>query len=38
VYVTGTFNDWKQKIRMMKDLDDSDFTTIIDFSAGLTMF
>ncbi len=32
VHVTGTFNNWKKKIRMAKS--ESDFTTIIDFPPG----
>ncbi|TPX51195.1 hypothetical protein SeMB42_g01981 [Synchytrium endobioticum] len=32
VYITGTFNNWKQKIRMFKS--NADFTTVIDMPPG----
>lgn len=34
VHITGTFNNWKQKIRLTKSK--SDFTTVIDMPAGMT--
>ncbi|KAL3899267.1 MAG: hypothetical protein SGCHY_002166 [Lobulomycetales sp.] len=34
VYVTGTFNDWKQKIRLQRDVEDSDLSTIVDLQPG----
>ncbi|TPX32995.1 hypothetical protein SmJEL517_g03967 [Synchytrium microbalum] len=32
VYITGTFNNWKQKIRMFKS--NADFSTVIDMPPG----
>ncbi|KAJ3416359.1 Protein kinase, AMP-activated, beta [Chytridiales sp. JEL 0842] len=34
VHVTGTFNNWKQKIRLTKSK--ADFTTVVDMPAGQT--
>ncbi|KAJ3100619.1 hypothetical protein HDU97_002107 [Phlyctochytrium planicorne] len=34
VYITGSFNNWKQKIRLTKSK--SDFTTVIDMPGGQT--
>ncbi|KAI8905736.1 5'-AMP-activated protein kinase beta subunit, interation domain-containing protein [Powellomyces hirtus] len=36
VYVTGTFNNWKQKIRMSRS--NADFTTVIDMPPGTHRF
>ncbi|KAI9096907.1 hypothetical protein DFS34DRAFT_127627 [Phlyctochytrium arcticum] len=36
VYVTGTFNNWKQKIRMVRS--NADFTTVIDMPPGTHRF
>ncbi|KAI8825747.1 uncharacterized protein EV422DRAFT_549698 [Fimicolochytrium jonesii] len=36
VFVTGTFNNWKQKIRMSRS--NADFTTVIDMPPGTHRF
>ncbi|KAJ3157744.1 hypothetical protein HDU89_000122 [Geranomyces variabilis] len=36
VYVTGTFNNWKQKVRMSRS--NADFTTVIDMPPGTHRF
>ncbi|KAI8804194.1 hypothetical protein BJ742DRAFT_682318 [Cladochytrium replicatum] len=36
VYVTGTFNNWKQKVRLSKST--TDFTTVVDMPPGTHRF
>jgi hypothetical protein len=36
VYVTGSFNDWTQKVRLVKS--DEDFSTILDLERGIHHF